>query len=83
MGMPQPRESNGRFGRRAGDDTFFEITNKDIYDEVKSLRGEVAGIDRRVSGLESRIRGFHKKVALAVPATTVLASVATIYYSLR
>lgn len=83
MGMPPQRSSDGRFQRRASDQVFAEITNRDILDSVESLRSEVAGIDRRVSGLESRIRGFHRRVALAVPTATVLASAATIYYSFK
>ena len=79
--MPE-RGPDGKF-RRADDDTFVEITNADIYREVKGLGARVERVENRVGGLEARIAAFHRRCAMAVPTATVLASAATVWYYLR
>jgi hypothetical protein len=59
---------------RYSDDTFAEITNKEILEEVKSLGA-------RIGRVETKLDSFHKLASLISPTITcVVGAITAVWY---
>lgn len=70
--MSMERGPDGKF-RRYSDDTFAEVTNKEILVEVQTL-------GTRVGKIENRLDNFHRLASLITPSITCVAGVLASYW---